>query len=267
MKDFQGKAAVVTGAASGIGRAMALDFARRGMKVVAADIEQEPLTAVAAEIEAEGAECLTVRTDVSDRQAVQELAAAAFERFGAVHVLCNNAGVASGGGLEEATFQDWQWVLGVNLWGVIHGILAFVPRMIEQRQGGHIVNTGSMAGLIASKGLGVYNTSKYAVVGLSETLARDLRDHGIGVSVLCPMGVNTRIRESMRNRPETLKEEMSAYEPPDLVGNTISPEETSRLVLNAIEQEELYVLTHPESEEFVARRFERIRKAFRHVSG
>ena len=267
MKDFEGKVAVVTGAASGIGRALALDFARRGMKVVAADIENEPLEVVGKEIEAEGAECLPVRTDVSDRQSVLALAEAAFDRFGAVHVLCNNAGVSSGGELQHATYQDWQWVLGVNLWGVIHGTLAFVPRMTAQGQEGHIVNTGSMAGLIASRGLGVYNTSKYAVVGLSETLARDLRDTGIGVSVLCPMGVNTRIRESARNRPETLQEEMAPYEPPDLVGDYISAEETSRLVIKAIENNELYVLTHPESEQFVARRFERIRKAYDHVKG
>ena len=267
MKDFQGKTAVVTGAASGIGRALSLDFARRGMKVVAADIEQGPLEAVQGEIEAEGAECLPVRTDVTKLDSVQAMADAAFDRFGSVHVLCNNAGVSSGGKLQDATYQDWQWVLGVNLWGVIHGILAFVPRMLQQKEEAHIVNTGSMAGLIASQGLGVYNTSKYAVVGLSETLLRDLRDTGIGVSVLCPMGVSTRIRESARNRPEDLKEDMAPYDPPDLVGNYISPEETSRLVINAMENNELYVLTHPESEEFIARRFERIRRAFGHLKG
>lgn len=265
MKDFAGKTAVVTGAASGIGRALSLDFARRGMNVVASDIEETPLKAVQGEIEGEGAQCLPVVTDVADLAAVQALADAAFGRFGAVHVLCNNAGVSSGGKIQDATYQDWQWVLGVNLWGVIHGLTAFLPRMIEQKQEAHIVNTGSMAGLIASQGLGVYNTSKYAVVGLSETLLRDLRDTGIGVSVLCPMGVSTRIRESARNRPAGLKEHMAPYDPPELVGNYISPQETSRLVIKAMENNELYVLTHPESEEFVARRFERIRRAFRHL--
>ena len=267
MKEFQGKTAVVTGAASGIGRALALDAARRGMRVVAADIEEGPLSAVQGELEGKGAECLQVRTDVADRDSVQALADAAFDRFGAVHLLCNNAGVSSGGKLQDATYQDWQWVLNVNLWGVIHGILAFVPRMIAQRQEAHVVNTGSMAGLIASSGLGVYNTSKYAVVGLSETLLRDLRDTGIGVSVLCPMGVSTRIRESARNRPDSLKEDLAPYDPPDLVGNYISPEDTSRMVMNAVENNELYVLTHPESEEFVARRFERIRRAYGHLKG
>ena len=161
MKDFEGKTAVVTGAASGIGRALSLEFARRGMNVVAGDIEETPLKTVQGEIEGEGVQCLPVVTDVADLASVRALADAAFGRFGAVHVLCNNAGVASGGKIQDATYQDWQWVLGVNLWGVIHGLIAFLPRMIAQKQEAHIVNTGSMAGLIASQGLGVYNTSKY----------------------------------------------------------------------------------------------------------
>src|SRR5207244_7818983 len=154
-----------------------------------------------------GVDALTVRTDVSDLGQVQALAERAWQAFGVVHVLCNNAGVAAWGGLERTTHRDWQWVLGINLWGVIHGIEAFVPRMIAQKEGGHILNTASMAGLIASQGLGVYNTSKYAVVGLSETLAKDLRAYGIGVSVLCPMAVDTAINVSERNRPAPLQNE------------------------------------------------------------
>ena len=204
MKDLRGKTAVITGAASGIGRAMALDLARRGVQLTLADVEPEALDAAAGEAGALGVRVLPVPTDVSDYAAMRALADAAFDHFGAVHILCNNAGISVGGALQEARHEDWQWAIGVNLWGVIHGVEAFVPRMLEQGQGGHIVNTASMAGLIASKGLGIYNTTKYAVVGLSETLAKDLRDEGIGVSVLCPMGVRTRIRESERNRPAAL---------------------------------------------------------------
>jgi NAD(P)-dependent dehydrogenase (short-subunit alcohol dehydrogenase family) len=207
------------------------------------------------------ARVLAVPTDVSEPGSVEMLARKTLERFGAVHILCNNAGVAVGGPLQGARYEDWQWVLGVNLWGVIHGIDAFVPRMVAARQGGHIVNTASMAGLIASQGLGIYNTSKYAVVGLSETLAKDLRDDGIGVSVLCPMGVTTRIPDSERNRPAGQARNPSR-DVPALLGNYLKPEDVSRSVLAAIEADELYVLTHPESEPFVARRFERIRKAY-----
>src|SRR5262245_24544314 len=173
MDSFTGRVAVVTGGGSGIGRALALAFAREGARLVLADVDERAMESVAAEIRALKGEALTVRTDVSDLGQVTALADRAWAAFGGVHVLCNNAGVAAWGGLETATHRDWQWVLGVNLWGVIHGVEAFVPRMIAAGQGGHVVNTASMAGLIASQGLGVYNTSKYAVVGLSETLAKD----------------------------------------------------------------------------------------------
>ncbi|MBI1848069.1 MAG: SDR family NAD(P)-dependent oxidoreductase, partial [Candidatus Rokubacteria bacterium] len=191
--------AVVTGGGSGIGRALVEVFAREGMKVVVADIDEPAAAETAKGVQGRGGQAVAVPTDVSDLASVQALAERAWQAFGRVHVLCNNAGVALWGGLEQATHRDWQWVVGVNLWGVIHGLEAFLPRMIEQREGGHVVNTASMAGLIASQGLGVYNTTKYAVVGLSETLAKDLRGYGIGVSVLCPMGVSTNIRRSERN--------------------------------------------------------------------
>src|SRR5687767_3827537 len=202
------------------------------------------MEAVAAEARGLGVKALTVRTDVSELAQVEALAARAFETFGAVHVLCNNAGVAAWGGLESATHRDWQWVLGVNLWGVIHGIEAFVPRMVAGQQGGHIVNTASMAGLIASQGLGVYNTSKYAVVGLSETLVKDLRPYGIGVSVLCPLGVATQIRRSERNRPTHLQNETAAARADgiDLMGRTLQPDAVAEMVVNAIRANQLYVI-------------------------
>jgi NAD(P)-dependent dehydrogenase (short-subunit alcohol dehydrogenase family) len=166
------------------------------------------------------------------------------------------------------THRDWQWVLGVNLWGVIHGLEAFLPRMIAQKEGGHIVNTASMAGLIASQGLGVYNTSKYAVVGLSETLAKDLRPYGIGVSVLCPMGVATRIRQSDRNRPAGLRNEHEAPRAHvDLIGRTLAPEDVAAMVLAAIKADRLYVITHAEGLEPLRRRFQRMEQAITGSAG
>jgi NAD(P)-dependent dehydrogenase (short-subunit alcohol dehydrogenase family) len=262
MKLTKGQVAVVTGGASGIGRAMALDLARRGLHVVLADVEAGPLARTAEEVAEHGVSVLPVRTDVSSLQSVQALAQRAFERFESVHVLCNNAGVSVGGPLHEARHEDWQWVLGVNLWGVIHGVEAFVPRMIAAGQGGHVVNTASMAGLIASQNLGIYNTTKYAVVGLSETLAKDLRDTGIGVSVLCPMGVQTNIRESERNRPAQFGSRADARRQPELLGRWIPPEDVAALVMRAIEENRLYIPTHFEGREHWDRRAQRIHDAF-----
>ena len=260
--NLRGRTAVVTGGASGIGRALILRFARDGANVVIADVDEPGMAAVVADAQAQGVKAIAVRTDVTDLSQVQALAARAFEAFGAVAVLCNNAGVAAWGGLESASHRDWQWVLGVNLWGVIHGIEAFVPRMIARGEPAHIVNTASMAGLIASKGLGVYNTSKYAVVGLSETLAKDLRPYRIGVSVLCPLGVQTRIRDSERNRPAALRNERSEPATPvELIGRSLAPEAVADMVLAAIHANELYVITHEESLEPLRRRFERMERS------
>jgi NAD(P)-dependent dehydrogenase (short-subunit alcohol dehydrogenase family) len=229
---------------------------------VLGDVDQAGMDDVVAAIRAKGGEALAVRTDVSDLGQVQRLADSAFATFGTVHVLCNNAGVAVWGGLERATHRDWQWVLGINLWGVIHGVEAFVPRMIAQGEGGHILNTASMAGLIASQGLGVYNTSKYAVVGLSETLAKDLRSYRIGVSVLCPMGVDTRINVSERNRPAALRNEASTVDAPvTLMGRTLVPEIVAEMALAAIRDDRLYVITHDEGLEPLRRRFSRMEQA------
>ena len=261
MDSFKDKVAVVTGGGSGIGRALALSLAREGARLVLADLDEPAMDGVARQAREHGVETLTVRTDVTELAQVQALAERAWKAFGAVHVLCNNAGVAAWGGLDKATHRDWQWVLGVNLWGVIHGIEAFVPRMIAGGQRGHIVNTASMAGLIASQGLGVYNTSKYAVVGLSETLAKDLKPYGIGVSVLCPMGVETRIRESERSRPASLRNESAPEPAVELIGRYLSPETVAGMVLDAIRRGELYVITHDEGLEPLRRRFERMQQS------
>src|SRR6266516_2005979 len=207
MKDFQGKVAVVTGAASGIGRALAGKSAALGMKVVLADVEESALKQAEAELQASGAQVLAVRTDVSQADEVEALAKITFETYGAVHLLWNNGGVGAGTTVWESSLADWQWVLGVNLWGVIHGIHFFVPRMLAQDSEGHIVNTASSAGLVASSGLGIYKVSKHGVVTLSETLALELAARGtkLKASVLCPEWVNTRIMDAERNRPQALQ--------------------------------------------------------------
>jgi NAD(P)-dependent dehydrogenase (short-subunit alcohol dehydrogenase family) len=262
MDTLKDKVAVVTGGASGIGRALCLVFARSGARVVVADVDEAGMADTAAAVKEAGSEALTLATDVSRLADVQALADHAFTRWGAVHVLCNNAGMSVHGGLESATHADWEWVLGVNLWGVIHGIEAFVPRMIARREPGHIANTASMAGLIASRGLGVYNTTKYAVVGLSETLQKDLRPYNIGVSVLCPMGVTTAIRESERHRPAHLKNPEDRRDAAfELIGRTLGPGDVAERVLRAILANRLYIITHDEGLEPLRRRFQRMERA------
>ena len=205
MQDVRDKVAVITGGASGMGRAFADRFGAEGMKLVLADIEEPELARSVDELKAAGAEVIGVRTDVARIEDVQALRERAREAFGAVHVVCNNAGVA-GGSVIDSPIEMWQWVLGVNLWGVIHGCNVFLPDLLEQDEG-HIVNTASIAGLGGAAGLGVYCTSKFAVVGLSESLHHDLaaRSSHVGVSVLCPGFVNTRIFESDRNMPDEVR--------------------------------------------------------------
>ena len=253
MRELAGKVAVVTGAASGIGRALAQRFARAHMKVVLADVEAAALATVARELTDACAETLAVPTDVSRAEDVDTLARRTLERFGAVHVLCNNAGVALAAPVWEQTLEDWRWLLGVNLWGVVHGVRTFVPLMLDAKTPGHVVNTASVAGLTSAPGLGAYNVSKHAVVTLSETLAKDLAAAGapIKVSVLCPGFVNTRILDSARNRPEDLgPERPRAPELEDVVRSLVAagmpPAEVASCVLRAIEEERFYVLTHPD---------------------
>jgi NAD(P)-dependent dehydrogenase (short-subunit alcohol dehydrogenase family) len=258
MEELSGKVAVVTGAASGIGHALADRFAAEGMRVVLADVEREPLAVAATALSDAGADVLAVPTDVSNGDSVDALAAATLERFGAVHVVCNNAGVGAGGLMWELTTADWEWVLGVNLWGVIHGIRAFVPHLVAQGEG-HVVNTASMAGLTSPPVMGPYNASKHAVVTISETLYADLASQGldgIGVSVVCPGWVNTRIGESRRNRPADLATEgtddpvedleaMSSVLGPVLASG-LAPAQVADQVLDAIAARRFYVLTHPD---------------------
>lgn len=206
MRHLQERVAVVTGAASGIGRALAERFGREGMHLVLADVEAPALAETEAALAGTGVAVLAVPTDVARADQVDDLAARAYERFGAVHVLCLNAGVFRGGLVWECTVADWEWVLGVNVWGTIHGIRAFLPRMLEAGEDGHVLVTASMAGLLSGPMAGVYTVSKFAAVALAECLHHDLEAQGapIGVSVVCPGPVDTRIADAARNRPAAL---------------------------------------------------------------
>ena len=256
MKDFNGKVAVITGGASGIGRGMADRFAREGMKVVIADIEQAALDRALAEMRAAGATVAGHVCDVSKSASVNALADAAYDEFGAVHVLCNNAGVSSQAAPSWAqTEADWQWVLGVNLWGVINGVRAFVPRMIAQQTEGHIVNTASLAGLLAMPFGAPYNVSKFGVVALTEALHYELIVSGakLRTSVLCPAWVKTSILDSARNRPAELankaervinEEWRKAFEA--RLEEGLTPDVVAERVFEAVRDEQLYIWTHPE---------------------
>ena len=268
MENLAGKVAVITGGASGIGLETARVLAREGMRLVLADIEQGPLAKAVDEFRAAGADVMGVETDVAKHAEVGALADQTFDKFGGAHVVFNNAGIAVTGPIQEMTHKDWKWSIDVNLWGPIHGVEAFVPHMIEQDQGGHVINTASFAGLVANKGLGAYCVTKYGVVALSECLQKDLKPFGIGVSVLCPMVVRTNIRNSSRNRPTELGgggEQAPVWtedEEQNLVGGTIDTPEVAERVLRAIRGDELYIITHDTSREYIRRRFERIDRSF-----
>lgn len=254
MQEFAGKVAVVTGAASGIGRATAIRFAQEGMKVVLADIEEPALEAVVTELTAAGHEVIGVPTDVSKLSAVEALARAAVDRFGAVHVVHNNAGVVVSGPVEELTIADWEWVLGVDLWSVIYGIKVFLP-LIKLAGEGHIVNTASTAGLQASSGIAPYNVAKFGVVGLTETLRKELEntDSSVSASVLCPGAINTQIVHSKRNRAvESAKDHQGSETEANFEKNAGAllenmgkdPAEVAEMVVNAIRHDEFWILTH-----------------------
>jgi NAD(P)-dependent dehydrogenase (short-subunit alcohol dehydrogenase family) len=268
MKELKGKVAVVTGAASGIGQGLAQRFAREGMKVVLADVETAALEQAAHEIETSGATVLAVRTDVSKAADVERLGKATVDRFGAVHVVCNNAGVAISGLSWMCTVDDWQWVLGVNLWGVIHGVRVFTPLLLSHGGEGHIVNTASMAGMISGPGMAMYNVTKHGVVTLSETLHHELTMLGspVRVSVLCPGFVNTRIFDAARNRPPELADTappLPGSEAMEQMGRQLlalgsPPEMVAGVVLDAIRAERFYVFPHPEWKERIRARMEDI---------
>ncbi len=263
LKNFENRVAVVTGGASGIGKGIARQLIRQGMHVVIADIEAEALAVSAAELGAVG-----IRTDVSDAASVQALADAVEQRFGRVHLVCNNAGIGPFAHVGEMTLADWQWMLGVNLWGVIHGIHAFLPLLRSHGEGGHIVNTASAGGFVTMPGLGAYSASKSAVVALSEALSQELAGAGVpvGVTVFCPGPVSSRLGSSLRNRPAGLGAGKLAdvqLEDTELAQNLrwITPEEAGDTVIQAVREGQLYAFTHPEMFGLIDTRFEAIRQA------
>ncbi len=268
MRDLRGKVAVVTGAASGIGLALARRLGREPMRVVLADVEAEALERAHRLLAGEGIEVASRVTDVSDAADVEALAAFTLERFGGVHVVCNNAGVSGGGLTWEVPLSVWHWVLDVNLFGVVHGVRAFLPRLLEQDEG-HVVNTASVAGLLVAPGMSPYTASKHAVVGVSESLHQELALLGsaVRVSVLCPGFVRTRIAEARRNwlarygpapavepRPE---DEAARRRGEEAIASGLDPEAVAEAVRSAILEERLWVLTHPEFGEAVIERARR----------
>lgn len=249
MEQLSGKVVVVTGAASGIGLALVKRFGAEGMKVVMADIEVPALEAASASLPA-SIERVTVTCDVSDGDQIEALRRAAIEAFGAVHVVCNNAGVGGGGSMADINIADWKWVIDVDLWSVIHGVRVFLPGLLEQGEG-HIVNTASVAGLFSAPFMGPYNIAKYGVVALSETLCSELamQQSAVGVSVLCPSWVKTKIASSARNKPGVTTEEVDMIS--ELAGPMIdagmSPDLVADAVIDAVKSKKFWITTHDDT--------------------
>ena len=260
MENLEGRVAVITGAASGIGLAMAHRFAAEGMKLVLADVEVPALEGAVAGLPA-GTDAVSIRCDVSSGEQVDALRDFALESFGAVHLVCNNAGVGSGGAMTELDLTDWEWVLGVNLWGVIHGVRAFLPLLVEQGEG-HIVNTASVAGLFAAPYMGAYNVSKYGVVALSETLFNELAmaHPNVGVSVLCPSWVRTNIATATRNHPagEPVDAGAIAEVIETFISRGIDPADVADQVAEAVKVRRFYIITHDDTPAAVAQRMHAI---------
>jgi NAD(P)-dependent dehydrogenase (short-subunit alcohol dehydrogenase family) len=271
MRELAGKTAFVTGGASGIGLALGRAFAQAGMQVMLADIETGALAAAVDGLRDVGPGVRGISCDVADAASVEHAAQATYQAFGHVHVVCNNAGVAAGGGIDTISLDNWRWVIDVNLMGVLHGIRSFLPHIRGHGEGGHIVNTASMAGITGGLGFSPYTASKFAVVGMSEGLAAQLKPHGIGVSVLCPSYVRTGIGVSGRNRPQrygpapTLDPASPAAamvaEIASRLAAGLEPDAVAARVLDAVRNDELYVFTHADSREAADERFAAIQAA------
>lgn len=275
MREFKGKTAFITGGASGIGLAMATAFLQEGMQVMLADVEQGALDQALKGLSEFGGGVRGIHCDVADPDSIERAAQATFAAFGKVHVLCNNAGVAAGGGIDTISVDNWRWVVDVNLMGVVYGVRSFLPHIRAHGEGGHIVNTASMAGMINGMGFSPYAATKFAVVAMSEGLLPQLQPLGIGVSVLCPAYVRTRIGESGRNRPERYGRTQPldpaspaaamVAEVAKLIEAGLDPAEVAQRVLAAIRADQLYIFTHPHMREWTDARFAAIQAAMDRV--
>jgi NAD(P)-dependent dehydrogenase (short-subunit alcohol dehydrogenase family) len=268
MKDVSGKVAFVTGGASGIGLAMAQSFLAAGMKVAITDIGQAALDRVKGKFASSNAEVIHLKLDVTDRDAMEQAARETESAFGKVHVVCNNAGVSVGGRVDKMNYKDWDWVMGVNLDGVINGVQTFVHRIKAHGEGGHFVNTASMAGQMPIPGGSIYTTSKYAVVGMSEVMRTDLARYNIGVSVLCPGGVTTNVAKSGRNRPANLRREADTSRlslgklSETVMDDMLDAAVIGDMVVAAILADDLYILSHPHLKPIVDARTAAINESF-----
>jgi NAD(P)-dependent dehydrogenase (short-subunit alcohol dehydrogenase family) len=265
MDTFDGRGAVITGGASGIGLATARELARRGASVVLADIEEPALEQAVTELRGEGLDAHGVVCDVRHLNEVGHLADEAFRLLGGVHVVFNNAGIAAAGPIAQMTHDDWRWVIDVDLWGPIHGVEVFLPRLLDQGEGGHLLFTSSFAGLVANIGLGPYSVAKYGVVALAEALVREVKSAGIGVSVLCPMLVATNIGDSVRNRTADYGRSPTPRDPGQVAtGDNVilDAADVARLTVESILAGRLYILPHQAARASIRRRFERIDRTF-----
>lgn len=266
MDDFQGRGAVITGGASGIGLATATEFARRGARVVLSDVDQPALEQAVNRLRGEGFDAHGVICDVRQLDDMVHLADESFRLLGQVDVVFSNAGIVVAGPMAQMNHDDWRWVIDIDLWGSIHAVEAFVPRLIDQGKGGHIAFTASFAGLVPNNGLGTYGVAKYGVVGLAETLARELKPNGIGVSVLCPMVVETKLvsnSERIRGADYGLSATPEgAFGPLPTQDEAVSADDVARLTAGAILANRLYVLPHGAARDSIRRRFERIDRTF-----
>jgi len=258
----EGQVAYITGGASGIGFGIATAFAKQGMRIALADIEAGALDTAVAALRADGHDAAPFVVDVTDRKALADSCDAVLDHYGAVHVVCNNAGVNRAGPISELSYEDWDWVMGVNLDGVVNGVMTFVPELTRHGADAHMINTASVGGLIGMPGLSIYNTAKFGVVGLSEALRADLAADGVGISVLCPGIVRTNLNSSERNRPGNEDKDIQAPEN-DTLQQGMDPLELGEKVLEAVRAKEFFICPHPEFRDLIKHRNAAVEAAFK----